>query len=193
MITQLKELLKKTFNFLLKIVLYVVIAVLICVYSLLLWNTYDYYNSDKYKYALAHQVYDNLILYTGQTVPPLVIINNPVVNAWTDGLTITFTTGILHELKNEDEIANIMAHEIAHNMLAHTYDDDSVSTLKQIDKEAHADKVGVYLMLRAGYDVCKAKNVWLNFRESDIGEMADPGDHPSYSYRYYQEQMPWCK
>lgn len=123
-------------------------------------------------------------------MPPLFVIDSPIVNAWTDGTNITFTTGILRNMLNEDEMAGVLAHEMAHNMLHHMQADNGLS---QVDMEAHADKMGAFLLLRSGFDICKARNFWSTMRSMKSGEQADIIDHPGYSYRYYALNMPWCE
>lgn len=154
-------------------------------------------NTDKqtlqYKQKLLFEVYSRLRLYTGQGVLPLQLEKDPVVNAWTDGDHITFTTGMLKFTENEDEIANILAHEMAHEMLKHVQDEGS-TVLSVTDREAHADKMGTYLLLRAGYNICTGKEIWKKLQQQGDGDYADTNEavHPSYAYRYYAEQMPWC-
>jgi predicted Zn-dependent protease len=157
---------------------------------------YKYRFSLEYKEALTFQIYKNLRLYTGQPVVSLIIVEDlKTQNAWTDNKYIYITTGWLKVL-NEDEIAGILAHEMAHNMLKHAGWPKILypSALSQIDKEAHADKMGVYLLLSAGYNVCNARNVWNTERNIGDGDYADPWnqEHPSQSYRYYNMTMPWC-
>lgn len=186
MITKLKLLCQHTF----KLVYISIITLILCFYTLVGVNVYQYYQSDEYKQELLIKIYKDLSANTGQIMPPLKIIDSPIINAWTDGSNITFTTGILAVLDNEDEIAGVLAHEMAHNMLRHMWANNG---LDQVDMEAHADKIGAFLLLRSGYDVCKARNFWDTLRHTEYGEQANIGDHPGYSFRYYALSMPWCR
>ncbi len=50
------------------------------------------------------------------------LIEDPVINAWTvPGGNIYFTTGILNFAKSDDELANIIGHEVGHNECKHTH------------------------------------------------------------------------
>lgn len=50
------------------------------------------------------------------------LIDDPVVNAWTiPGGYIYFTTGILEFAESDDELANIIGHEVGHNECKHTH------------------------------------------------------------------------
>lgn len=152
----------------------------------------DYYKSLTYKIQATRDIYKRLSLHTGQATVPLNIEYSGVVNAWTNGSSITMTTGFLEFIDNNDEIAGILAHEMAHVMLRHV---EPTSPLSTVDKEAVADKMSAYLLLRSGYNVCRANELWIKLREVNSGDYADPYnyDHPSYSYRYHALNMPWCQ
>ena len=46
-------------------------------------------------------------------------IHPDVVNAWTDGKTVWVTRGMMRFLKSDDELASVMAHEMAHALRGH--------------------------------------------------------------------------
>jgi len=141
-----------------------------------------------------YAIYANLRVYTGAPTVPLQVIDTDIINAWTNGTDITFTTGILKFLNgNEDEIATVLGHEMAHVMLHHMLNTDP--TLMTIDKEGQADKMGAFFTLRAGYDICEGRKFYLQLDKMGSGDQANPEmwEHPSYSYRYYSISMPWCR
>ena len=74
---------------------------------------------------------------------------------------IIITYDILNEIKNEDELAGIIGHEMAH---AKTGD------------ELEADVIGLTYAAKAGYNYCKAAQLMRNWE-------ADP-EHPSGADRY---------
>lgn len=154
---------------------------------------FEYYGSMEYKKARLYAIYDRLKVNTGMYTVQLDVINNPQINAWTDGNTITFTTAILDFFQNDDEAAGVLAHEMAHVMMRHVQEYDT-STLSITDKEAQADKMAVYLLLRSGFDVCSARMFYPQLAKIGSGDQADTEVtvHPSYAYRYAAMSLPWC-
>lgn len=74
--------------------------------------------------------------------------------AKTDGYTITITTTFLKNIEGTDELAFILAHE-----LAHIYDIRVNSKfIPSKAREKYADLQALKYMKKAGYDVCKAPN-----------------------------------
>ncbi len=137
------------------------------------------------------QMYHALQIKSGSiNIPPLVISKSNVVNAWTDGSNVFITTKFLEIMNNnENMIALVLGHEIAHVMLDHVYMPDGIMDPR--DKEAQADKLGAFIALRAGFDVCDGSKFYL-LMESRDGDFAASSSHPSYAYRYSQIQLPGC-
>lgn len=142
-----------------------------------------------FTYKEVNQVYEHIILNSGQSQrPPFHIVENMgVINAWTDGASITITTGMLHLFHNKHELAMVLGHEVAHFIAHDIYHGD----LLQEDIEANADKLGAFIMMRAGYDPCKGKEIMHTFK-CLFGDFAAPVDHPSNAYRYDQLDLPMC-
>ncbi len=139
--------------------------------------------------AEAVVVYNNLGKYTGVpgNMPLLIIADDPQVNAWIDTENMTITTGMLAFVKNQDELAAVIGHEMGHYILQHFELKTGDSRLH----EANADKFGIYLMLRAGYDVCNAKGVWERF-DDRFGDSVITISHPSPAQRVWEFQFPIC-
>ena len=101
----------------------------------------------------------------------------PQVNAFADGRRILITTGLLDFLSTDEELAVILAREIAHNVLQHAASQQVTATVAsvidallplkpetaaltgrgglrpmsgKVDREA--DRLSMYLLARAGYD-----------------------------------------
>ncbi len=111
------------------------------------------------------ETYHTLRIHVGQAdVPPLIIMTSGNINAWTDGETVVITTALLNEMRNVDELATVLAHEIAH-AINH---DPGNDTFDQRDQEAHADKLGAFIMMRAGFDICKGKETVSICRKVEI-------------------------
>lgn len=92
-------------------------------------------------------------------------------NAFADGRWAIMTTKLLGFIRNDDELAVAMAHELAHNILGHPgviEDGVSKGIFKNIGKNAarvhkteeEADRLGIKLVWAAGYDVSAAIPFW---------------------------------
>lgn len=142
----------------------------------------------KFTTAEIREIYQRLVVNVGEgNIPPLIITQDDTVNAWTDGVNVTITSGILETMTNKDEVALVLSHEIAHAI----NNDVARTDQEQIIKEAHADKMGAFIMMRAGFDVCKGREVFMEF-EKLYGDTPLVGDHPGFAYRADQLNMPWC-
>lgn len=75
-------------------------------------------------------------------------------NAWSDGRHIIVTTGMTELSRNDDEIAFVIAHEMAHNLLGHLDGGGSRGIFgsgRVMRGEIEADSYAVQLMSRGGY------------------------------------------
>jgi hypothetical protein len=93
-------------------------------------------------------------------------------NAFADGRHIFLTTGVLAQLRNDDEVAFLIAHEMAHNILGHAAMMRSGEIrgrqgVRQI--ESAADRLGGTLMLDAGFDPVKGAALLKRLDGSDFG------------------------
>ncbi len=115
----------------------------------------------------------------------LVLSSSSVLNAWADGEHVIVTTGMSALARTDDEIAFVIAHEMAHNILRHTASRNAqtfflgVSRLK--NGEIDADRFAVQLMAGAGYQPAGGisflknakKRLWWSFSL----------DHPGFGSR----------
>ena len=102
------------------------------------------------------------------------IIAGKSINAGADGRYVQINARMIEFVASDDELAVIMGHELAHNVLRHI-------ALKTPSKQAEyeADRLGVWLMARAGYDVDAVVPFWTRFeKRTNAGIFAD-GTHPS--------------
>jgi len=138
----------------------------------------------------------------------VLIINNAANAFCLPGGKIVVFTGILPIARNEDGLAAIIGHEVAHAILKHgqqsiDYERNSFkdSALASLDKasinpysrnhEKEADLVGLSLMVIAGYNGNEAVSVWK--RMSALGEIPEfYSTHPSSSRRadYLWQEIP---
>jgi hypothetical protein len=111
--------------------------------------------------------------------------NTNSVNAYADGHRVMVTRGMMHVAGSDEELAYILATEMAHNILGHatkqhtsatsagiidkltqlhpdTSNIDDQAALKPSTQELDiaADKLGLYMAARAGYNVENAAQFW---------------------------------
>ncbi len=166
----------------------ILIFFLVCSLALLELTYMQEPSGNKFTNAQVIDVYERLARNSGeQGLPPLTILDTPEINAWTDGVNITITTGILSVMENENELALVLGHEMAHYINHDTLHDDLDS--RQV--EAHADKLGAFIMMRAGFDVCKGKEMFTVFKEQ-FGDSPVTSTHPDQAFRKDQLDLPQC-
>ncbi|MGQ0558410.1 MAG: M48 family metalloprotease [Sphingosinicella sp.] len=103
-------------------------------------------------------------------------------NAWADGRYVQLTTAVVQFAGGDDEVAAILAHEFAHNVLGHRdrLDQARVGILGGIRleraTEREADRLSVYLLERAGLNPEAAVRVWQRLSRGDLfGSLSHPG------------------
>lgn len=128
-------------------------------------------------------IYLKLLAQTGlvQDALPLNIIESSSENAYNDGQRIVIYTGLIENTRSEDEIALVLAHEIAHGMLGHLTMLPKTNTEISI-LESNADKMGAVYMMKAGYNICKGRLIFKRWREINGNALGQT--HPDQSYRY---------
>ncbi len=102
--------------------------------------------------------------------PQLVIISDPAINADNINGVIGINTGLINSALDDDEIAMVLGHELAH----HTAGDLSST----ITDEYAADQLGGQYMVKAGYSLCVGAKIIQRF-----GDTAS-SDHPAGTDRY---------
>lgn len=142
---------------------------------------------------------DRLIVQAGNMYPPsrdwkwsVAVIDEPTLNAWCmPGGKMAIYTGIIEKLKlSDDEIAQVMGHEISHAILGHGRErmsramatqgglqigsilaghdltvlapvaDIALTLPNSRENESEADRYGIELAARAGYDPHAAISLW---------------------------------
>lgn len=100
------------------------------------------------------------------------------LNGQADGRYVQVGGKLMDFVASDDELAAVMAHELAHNILQH-----NVSKTPSKRAEYEADRLSVWLVARAGYDVDAIIPFWTRLgKRTDYGIFAD-GTHPGWKKR----------
>lgn len=95
---------------------------------------------------------------------------------------------------SDDELAGLLAHELAHNVLGHRARLDALHVDRGVFSmfgrnarliratELEADRLSVYLLARAGYRPDRAMGFWTKVQHAAPGSFLDP-THPSWGRR----------
>lgn len=115
-------------------------------------------------------IYDKLVAANNVNRLPIVVKNN--ARQWcslacSNGVRIVVTSELLSLVSNEDELAGVIGHEMAHSIYL---------------DEMKADGLGLEYAKRAGYNYCKAAQLLKRF-------IADK-EHPDGSIRYKNTGCP---
>lgn len=110
--------------------------------------------------------------------------------ASSNGIRIVVSAEIMDFAGNDDELALVMAHEMAHNILGHNRGGPAQriagtdrSGAKGKDREREADRWALYLMARARFDPGVAPGFWRRWGpKTDLGILSD-GTHPGWRER----------
>jgi hypothetical protein len=152
---------------------------------------------------------------TLQRVPtcdyPVVYQTNAQLNAYADGSKIVMFSGMVRFAATDEELALIVAHELAHNMRDHIDAKKGNAVLGAIldglfqgltgvstggafsnaaananspDFEAEADYVGLYVMARAGYAIADAPTFWRRMAVENPGGISHTSSHPATNDRF---------
>jgi len=134
-----------------------------------------------------------------------------IVNAVADGTRITVFTGMLRFCRTDNELAAIIGHEMAHNVMGHhdaqdknrmvgrTFDTlfsfltgvPTFHTFGTIGRnvfsqefEAEADYVGLYFSARAGFDIANVPDIWRRMAVENPDTITMGASHPTTSQRF---------
>ncbi|HYX47853.1 MAG TPA: M48 family metalloprotease [Sphingomicrobium sp.] len=119
----------------------------------------------------------------------VVLSTSSNLNAWSDGRRVLVTTAMMQQAANDDELAFVIAHEMAHNILGHAKNESmglfgmlGFGSARVKSMEVDADSYAVPLMNAAGYSPFGG----ISFLESASRRMwwSDLSlDHPSFGRR----------
>jgi beta-barrel assembly-enhancing protease len=117
------------------------------------------------------------------------------LRAWSDGRSVKVTIGLALYASDDAELAAVLAHEFAHNILGHQARLDAARAARGLfgnfgrsarlirDTEAEADRFSIYLLDRAGYDPEAAVRFWTRFGPRGLRLPGDDPTHPGWRQR----------
>lgn len=95
------------------------------------------------------------------------------LDAGADGERVRVTSGLMAYTPDEQELAAVVAHELAHNVLQHRARLDKIrkgKTSAILETEIEADRLSIWLMANAGYDLNAAVRFWERYgRKTGLG------------------------
>ncbi len=112
------------------------------------------------------------------------------VNAYADGRNITVTTGMMGFVENDEELALIIGHELAHNTMGHIRKIignlilSGLATRYTRPFESEADYVGLYYSRRAGYRIGGVEDFWRRLAKTEPKNVGKAKTHPTFPDRY---------
>lgn len=180
-------------------------------------ETLSYYREQQKPLTLTYRNEEQLRTATLEPVAmcdyPAIIKRSSELNAYADGTNIYVTASMLKFVKNDDELAMVMGHEISHNILTHSNKRmgnmaiglladallvgttgvnshgffakmGGISYSKNFESEA--DYLGIYLMARAGYATQGIGDFWRRMGVEAPESIAGRfvSTHPSSPERY---------
>ena len=100
------------------------------------------------------------------------------------------TSGIMNFTQSDEELALIVAHELAHNTMGHVRKIvgnmiiSGFATRYARPFESEADYVGLYYLVRAGYNPEGAEKLWQRMALIGPRSVGRAKTHPTYPDRY---------
>jgi len=107
------------------------------------------------------------------------LVPGDYADAVANGTWVQLSTRMAGFAKTPDDLAAILAHELAHNALGHRKAKAKVQRLQELQ----ADRLMPYLMARAGFDPGAAVALWRRFQVQRLGGLFPSVTHPPWSER----------
>ncbi|MEQ1934885.1 MAG: M48 family metallopeptidase [Fimbriimonadaceae bacterium] len=135
-----------------------------------------------------------------------VLVEEKVWNAFTTGGTyFVINSGLENDLKDDAELANVIAHEMAHTVANHVFEGQSYMQLNALsgsksarrdtfqaafthEGEAEADRIAVLYCSLAGFDPYAGSRIWQRMHQKTGNDALFVHDHPMNSERAAQAQ-----
>ncbi|HWK35828.1 M48 family metallopeptidase, partial [Sphingomonas sp.] len=112
-----------------------------------------------------------------------------------DGAIVQVSTKMIEAVTSDDELAFVVAHELAHNILRHRARLDAAGVSRGMFEsvgrsvgyirrtEIEADLLGIALMANAGYDVAAPARFWRWFGKAHFNSILLARTHPRWTTR----------
>jgi len=123
-------------------------------------------------FQYAQQIYNRIAQANGFSVPPLRLEYNQDVNAHAGWGAVYLNSGMLKYVRNDDELALVLGHELGHYKLGHWRSTPA--------NEYAADQQGAYYMSKAGYKICRGAQALRRFHSPASST------HPDSNSRYHR-------
>lgn len=107
------------------------------------------------------------------------LVPGDYADAVANGTWVQLSTRMAGFATTPDELAAILAHELAHNALGHRKAAAKIQRLHELQ----ADRLMPYLMARAGFDPSAAVTLWRRFEAQRLGGLFPSATHPRWSDR----------
>ena len=135
---------------------------------------------------------DFMVFVTPEEVCDYAVTLSPTttVNAYATGKKIIMTAGMMEFVKDDNELALIIGHELAHNTMGHIRKSITNFILSLGGTrytrpfESEADYVGMYYMARAGYNISNVEDFWRRLAISSPKSVVRAKTHPTTPSRY---------
>jgi beta-barrel assembly-enhancing protease len=117
------------------------------------------------------------------------------MDAGADGKMVSITSALAEYATGEGELAAIVAHELAHNILQHRARLDAAKINRGIGRqfgksrkailvtEIEADRLSIWLLANAGFDPAATLSFWQRFSRKQGGGFLSDGTHLSWKKR----------
>jgi beta-barrel assembly-enhancing protease len=114
------------------------------------------------------------------------LVPSPRLNAYADGRYVQVTNAIGDYVADDEELAAVLAHEFAHNLLRHRARLDAAGVSRGFlgnfgrnarlirETEAEADRLSIHLLENAGYEPAAAVRLWSRFGRRGLNIFGSP-------------------
>jgi len=130
-------------------------------------------------------VYDKIYAASGEDLknkrPIKYVEDDDKINAYATYYTIVVLKGLGDVVKNDDELALVIGHELSHITMGHVLKQSEGEESRE--HESLSDKMGSFYMMKAGYNVCKGRGFFLNLQKVGV---KGGNSHPNTMWRYNQ-------
>jgi predicted Zn-dependent protease len=123
------------------------------------------------------------------------LVPGKMLRAGADGFLVQISGAMALFARSDDELAFIIAHELAHNILSHGSKLRDAGVARGLRgqfgrsaklvraSEEEADRLGLFLSARAGYEIAMVPAFWARFGRATSTGLLDDQSHPDWRAR----------